>query len=62
MSLFILYLGTRYDVYEFNTLRDITICLFHVTFDLHLRPSAYVKVTLILISRIPYEVGHWYQV
>ena len=28
MLLIELYLGTRYDVYEFNTLRYITICLF----------------------------------
>ena len=37
--------GTRYDVYGFNTLRNITICLFYVTFDLHLWPFAFVKVT-----------------
>ena len=45
MSLFVLYLGTRYNVYGFNVLRDITICLFYVTFDLHLWPSAFVKIT-----------------
>ena len=33
----------------FNTLRNITICLFHVTFDLHLWPFAFVKVTCTLI-------------
>ena len=49
MSLIVLYLGTRYDVNRFITLQDITICLFYVTFDLHLWPSAFVKVTCILI-------------
>ena len=49
-----MYLGTRYDVYGFITLRYITICFFHVTFDLHLWPSAFVKVTctLIIISNL----------
>ena len=32
MSLFVLYLSTRYDVNGFNVLRDITNCLFYVTF------------------------------
>ena len=50
MSLIILYLGTRYDVYGFNTLRDITICIFYMTFHLHLWPSAFVKVTCTLIT------------
>ena len=50
-SLIVLYLRTRYDVYGFNTLRDITNCLFYVTFDLHLWPSAFVKVTCTLINR-----------
>ena len=45
MSLFVMYLGTRYDVYGFNVLRDITICLFYVTFELRLWPLAFVKVT-----------------
>ena len=49
MSLVLLYFGTRYDVYEFDTLWDITIRLFYVTFDLHLWPSAFVKVTCTLI-------------
>ena len=31
------------------TLWDITICLFYVTFDIHLWPSAFVKVICILI-------------
>ena len=30
---FVLYLGTRYDVCEFNILRDITICISYVIFD-----------------------------
>ena len=52
MSLIVFYVGTRYDVYGFNTLRDITICLFYVTFDLHLWPSAFVKLfTCTLIIR-----------
>ena len=51
MLLIVFYLGTRYDVYGFNTLRNITICLFYVTFDLHLWPWAYVKVTFTSISR-----------
>ena len=44
MLLIVLYLGNRYDLYGFNTWRDITICLFHLIFDLHLWPSAFVKV------------------
>ena len=48
----ILYLGTRYDVYRFITLQDI--CLFHVTFDLHLWASAFVKITCTLIITRPY--------
>ena len=53
MSFVVLYLGTRHDVYGFNTLRDITICLFYVTltFDLHLWPSSSLKVTIIFIIR-----------
>ena len=49
MSLIVLYLCTRYDVYGFITLWDITICLFYVTFDLHLSPSLSVKVTFTLL-------------
>ena len=41
----------RYDVCDSNSLRDMTINSFFVTFDLHLWPSAYVKVTFTLISR-----------
>ena len=50
---FVLFLGTSYDVYGFNVLRDITIefCLFHETFDLHLWPSAFVKVTCTFVIR-----------
>ena len=51
MSLIVLYIGTRYNVCECNSLRDITINSFFVTFDLHLWPSAYVKVTFTLLSR-----------
>ena len=51
MSLFVMYLGTRYDVYGFNILRDITICLFYVSFDLHKWPSPFVKVTCTRIIR-----------
>ena len=36
----VMYLDHRYDFYGFKTLRNITICLFHVTFDLHLWPFA----------------------
>ena len=49
MSLILLYLGTRYDVYGFITSRDIFICLFYVTFDLHLWPTLSVKVTFTLM-------------
>ena len=45
------YLVPRYDVYGFNTLRDITICLLHMIFDLPLWPSAFVKVICTLIIR-----------
>ena len=52
MSFIVLCLGTRYDVCECNnSLRDMTINSFFVTFDLHLRPSSYVKVTFTLIIR-----------
>ena len=34
---------------KFITLRDITICLLYLTFDLHLWPSAFAKVTYTLI-------------
>ena len=51
MPLIILYLVTKYIVYGLNTLQDITICLFYVTFDLHLRYSDFVKVTCNLIVR-----------
>ena len=43
----ILYLGTRYDVCECNSLQDMTISSFFVTFDLRLWPSSSVKVTFI---------------
>ena len=42
MSLFVLNLGSRYDVYGFLMFYGISpliICLFYVTFDLHLWPS-----------------------
>ena len=51
MSLIVLCLGTRYNVYECNSLRDMTINSFFVTFDLRLWPWAYVKVTFTSISR-----------
>ena len=51
MSLIALYLGTKYDVCESNSLRDMTISSFFVTFDLHLWPSSSVKVTFISIIR-----------
>ena len=41
----------RYDVCECNCMRDMTINSFLVTFDLHLWPSVYFKVTFTLISR-----------
>ena len=41
-----MYLGTRYDVYECDSLRNMTINSFFVTFD-----HAYVKVTFTSISR-----------
>ena len=36
MSLFVLYLSIRYDVCEFNSLRNMTISSFLITFDLRL--------------------------
>ena len=51
MSLIVLYHGTRYDVCEFNSLRDMTISSFFFTFDLCLWPSSFVNVTLIFIIR-----------
>ena len=51
MPLIILYLVTKYIVYGLNTLQDITICLFYVTFDLHLRHSDFVKVACTFIVR-----------
>ena len=39
------------EVYRFNVLRDITICLIFVNFDLHLWPSAFVKVTCSFVIR-----------
>ena len=51
MSLIVLYLGTRYDVCECNSLRHMTISSFFVTFDLLLWPSSSFKVTFIFIIR-----------
>ena len=51
MLLIVLYLGTRFDVCECNSLRDMTISLFFVTFDLRLKHSSSVKVTFIFIIR-----------
>ena len=51
MSLIVLYLGSRYDVCDSNSLRDMTINSFFVTFDLRLSPSSSVKVTFISIIR-----------
>ena len=51
ISLIELFLGTRYEVCESNSLRDINISSFFVTFDLHLWPSSSVKVTFTLIIR-----------
>ena len=51
MSLIALYLGTKYDVCECNSLRDMTINSIFVTFDLHLWPSSSFKVTFIFIIR-----------
>ena len=45
-----MYLGTRFDVCECNSLRDISISSFFVTFDLHLWPSSSVKVIFFLIN------------
>ena len=47
MSLNALYLGTRNDVWECNSLQHLTISSFFVTFDLRLWPSSSVKVTFI---------------
>ena len=56
-----LYLGARYDVYGFNVLRDIIICLFYVTFDLQLLSrslalfillNVYIKNVVCRFSRI----------
>ena len=49
MSLIVLYLGTKYDVCECNSLRHMTISSFFVTFDPRLWPSSSVKVTFIFI-------------
>ena len=51
MSLIVLYLGTRYAVCKCYSLRDMTISLFFVTFDLCLWPLSSVKVTFIFIIR-----------
>ena len=51
MSLIVLYLGTRYDVCECNSLRHMTISSFFVSFDLRLWPLSSVKVTSIFIIR-----------
>ena len=51
MSLFALYLCTRYDVFGCNTLRHMTICLFFETFHLNLWHSASEKVTCNLTIR-----------
>ena len=51
MSLIVLYLCTRNDVCECNSLRHMTISSFFVTFDLRLWPSSSVKVTYIFIIR-----------
>ena len=51
MSLDVLYLGTRYDVCECNSLRHVNISSFFVTFDLRLWPSSSVKVTFTFIIR-----------
>ena len=51
MSFIVLYLGTRYDVCECNSLRDMTISSFFVTFDLRLLPSLSVKNTFICIIK-----------
>ena len=57
-----IYLGTRHDVYWFITLRVMTICLFYVTFDLHLWPSAFAKVTgTLIIIDVYYAVECLYQ-
>ena len=58
MSLIVLYLGTRYDVYECNSLRDMTISSFFVTFDLH-RPSRLLSFSLLDWR---YIVVYWFQV
>ena len=47
----LLYLGTRYDVCEFNSLRQMYISSFFVTFDLRLWPSSFIKVTFTFVIR-----------
>ena len=46
-----IYIGTRYDVCECNSLRHMTISSFFVTFDFRLWPSSSVKVNFIFIIR-----------
>ena len=48
MSLIVLCFGSRYDVGECNSVRDVTINSFFVTFDLHLGPLDYAKVAFTL--------------
>ena len=53
MLLIIMYLGTRYDICECNSLlRDMTISSFFLIFDLRLWPSSSVKVTFIFIIKL----------
>ena len=49
MLLIVLNLGTRYDICECKSLWDMTITSFFITSDLHLWPSASVKVFFTLI-------------
>ena len=62
MSLIVLDLGTRYDVYAFITLRDITILFFmwHLTFTCDLQLLS--RSLLHKLLDVSYVFVHWYQV
>ena len=55
MSVIVLYLCIRYGVCGCDTVRDMTICSFFVTFDHHMWPSVSVKVTYLLTIKYAYR-------
>ena len=56
---YVMYLDTRYDVNGFNVLREITICLFYVTFDLLLlsRSLALLSLDVFYVVECLYQKG-----